>query len=259
MGDYNPLYSVAGLLVGVLVGLTGVGGGSLMTPLSVLAFGFHPATAVGTDLLYASATKAIGSAVHGLRGTVNLVIVRRLATGSIPAAAITLFVLSRMAVHAEGTGAAIAGVLGGALILTALATLFRGRIVGAIGPRFRGMPPRRLAQLTVLLGAILGLLVSLTSIGAGALGMTALLILYPSMPVNRLVGSDIAHAVPLTLVAGLGHLWLGSVDILLLLSLLASSIPGIVIGSLIASRVTDRVLAPILAATLLVVGLKLLV
>ncbi|WBH15356.1 sulfite exporter TauE/SafE family protein [Sphingomonas radiodurans] len=258
MDGYNPLYSLAGLMVGMLVGLTGVGGGSLMTPLLVIAFGFHPATAVGTDLLYASATKTVGSAVHGMRGTVDWAIVRRLATGSLPAALLTLLVLSRAGTTAKETGATIAVVLGVALVLTALATFFRARIVARVAPYFDGMSERRLATLTVMLGAILGVLVSFTSVGAGALGMTALLILYPLAPVNRLVGSDIAHAVPLTLIAGLGHWWLGSVDMMLLASLLAGSIPGIVLGSVIASRVTDRVLTPILATTLGLVGLKLI-
>lgn len=258
MDAYNPLFSLAGVLVGMLVGLTGVGGGSLMTPLLVLAFGFHPATAVGTDLIYAAATKTVGSAVHGLRGTVDWAIVRRLAIGSVPAAAATLLVLSRASVHAGDTGGTIAFLLGLTLVATAIATFFRARIVAMIGPYFRGLSQRRLRALTVLLGAGLGVLVSLTSVGAGALGMTALLILYPLAPVNRLVGSDIAHAVPLTLIAGLGHWWLGSVDVLLLASLLAGSIPGIVLGSVLASWVTDRVLTPILATTLALVGLKLI-
>lgn len=258
MDAYNPLYSLAGVLVGILVGLTGVGGGSLMTPLLVLAFGFHPATAVGTDLLYASATKTVGGAVHGLRGTVDWRVVRRLALGSIPAALVTLLALSRMSVHGADTGGRIALALGVTLVATAIATFFRARIVARVEPFFEGMRPRTLALLTVGLGAILGVLVSLTSVGAGALGMTALLVLYPLTPVNRLVGSDIAHAVPLTLIAGMGHWWLGSVDLVLLASLLAGSIPGIVMGSIIASRVTDRLLTPILATTLAVVGLKLI-
>lgn len=252
----TPLYALAGVLVGMLVGLTGVGGGSLMTPLLVLLFGFHPATAVGTDLLYASATKSVGTAVHGLKGTVDWRIVRRLATGSVPATVLTLLVLSRYAQIGD-TGDAIAGVLGVALVATAIALFFRARIVARLAPAFDRLGAHRLAQLTVLLGVVLGVLVSLTSIGAGALGMTALLILYPHAPVNRLVGSDIAHAVPLTLVAGIGHWWLGSVDLGLLMSLLIGSIPGIVVGSLIAARVSDRILTPILAAVLAVVGLKL--
>lgn len=252
--DY--LYSLAGVLVGVLVGLTGVGGGSLMTPLLVLMFGFHPATAVGTDLLYASATKSVGASVHNARGTVDWLVVRRLATGSVPAAVVTLLAISGAA-QTHATGKLIAAVLGTALVATAVALFFRARIVAALIPRFERMPAHRLAQLTVLLGAILGVLVSLTSVGAGALGMTALLVLYPNLPVNRLVGSDIAHAVPLTLIAGMGHWWMGSVDFSLLLSLLVGSVPGIVVGSLVASRVSDRVLTPILAAVLAIVGVKL--
>jgi uncharacterized membrane protein YfcA len=252
----TPLYALAGVLVGMLVGLTGVGGGSLMTPLLVLLFGFHPATAVGTDLLYAAATKSVGTAVHGAKGTVDWRIVRRLATGSVPATILTLLLLSRFS-RIGDTGGAIAGVLGMALVATSIALFFRTRIVARFAPGFAAVGAHRLGQLTILLGAVLGVLVSLTSIGAGALGMTALLILYPRAPVNRLVGSDIAHAVPLTLLAGLGHWWLGSVDVGLLLSLLMGSVPGIVAGSLIATRVSDRVLTPILAAVLAVVGLKL--
>lgn len=255
---FNPLYSVAGLLVGVLVGLTGVGGGSLMTPLLVLFFGFHPTTAVGTDLLYASATKTVGTTVHGWRGTVDWRVVRRLAMGSVPATILTLFALDYAIKNAEDVNRAISGVLGVALVLTAIGTFLRARIVARLAPRFAGMNERRLIALTVALGAILGVLVSLTSVGAGALGMTALLILYPKASLGRLVGSDIAHAVPLTLLAGLGHWYLGSVDFSLLVSLLAGSIPGIVLGSLLSSRMPDRVLTPLLAAVLAVVGWRLL-
>ncbi len=254
----NPLYSVAGVLVGLLVGLTGVGGGSLMTPLLVLAFGFHPATAVGTDLLYASATKTVGTTVHGWRGTVDWAVVRRLATGSVPAALLTLAILHYAGEQSARTGHVISVALGVTLLVSGIATIFRARIVAALKSRLGTVSPRRLARLTVVLGIVLGVLVSLTSVGAGALGMTALLILYPLMPVNRLVGSDIAHAVPLTLLGGIGHWILGSVDGALLVSLLLGSIPGIIVGSLIASRVSDRFLTPILAAVLAAVGLKLL-
>ncbi|URW75926.1 sulfite exporter TauE/SafE family protein [Sphingomonas donggukensis] len=258
MTAIDPLYSLAGVFVGMLVGMTGVGGGSLMTPILVLAFGIHPVTAVGTDLLYASATKSVGTVVHGHRGTVDWRVVRRLATGSIPMTLITLATLSRAGTGTKAMGEAIAVVLGAALLLTAVAILFRARIVARMGPWFDGIAERRIAGLTILLGAILGALVSLTSVGAGALGMTALLVLYPRLPVNRLVGSDIAHAVPLTLIAGAGHWAMGGVDFALLLSLLAGSIPGIIAGSLIATRVSERVLTPILAVTLAIVGAKLL-
>ncbi|WP_174298633.1 sulfite exporter TauE/SafE family protein [Sphingomonas bacterium] len=253
----NPLYSVAGVLVGLLVGLTGVGGGSLMTPLLVLVFGFHPATAVGTDLLYASATKVAGTGVHGSRGTVDWRIVRRLASGSLPASLVTLAALSIAHRHAENTDHAIVVVLGAALVLTGIATFFRARIVARLTVAFERVSERRVPALTVLLGIALGALVTLTSVGAGALGMTALLVLYPRVPLARLVGSDIAHAVPLTLIAGVGQWAMGSVNGSLLVSLLIGSIPGIVVGSLIASRISDRVLVPVLATTLVIVGGKL--
>lgn len=258
MSILSPMYSLAGLAVGTLVGLTGVGGGSLMTPLLVLAFGFHPATAVGTDLLYASATKSVGTAVHGFSGTVDWKVVRRLAMGSVPAAALTLLLLSHSGRQLEGATRVITISLGVALILTAISMTFRGRIVDYFATRFEGASPPRVDRLTIALGAILGVLVSLSSVGAGAIGMTALLILYPKLPTNRLVGSDIAHAVPLTFVAGAAHWAMGSVDVGLLLSLLLGSVPGIILGSLISTRVSDRALQPILAATLAIVGGKLL-
>jgi uncharacterized protein len=254
----NPLYSVAGVFVGLLVGMTGVGGGSLMTPLLVLLFGFHPATAVGTDLLYASATKTVGAGVHGLHGTIDWRVVRRLALGSVPAAALALLWLGYSNQKPDGSAAAISITLGCTLIATAIATFFRARLVAALAPRFERLGDRGIGRVTIVLGAVLGVLVSLTSVGAGALGMTALLMLYPHQPVNRLVGSDIAHAVPLTLLAGIGHWLLGSVDGTLLLSLLAGSVPGIIVGSLLATRTTDRVLVPILAATLGLVGIRML-
>jgi uncharacterized membrane protein YfcA len=254
----NLYYSIAGVFVGVIVGLTGVGGGSLMTPLLVLLFKFHPVTAVGTDLLYASATKAVGTSVHGWRGTVDWKVVRRLAMGSVPATLLTILALHYAPPDSKNTGHAIQIMLGATLVLSAVAALFRKRLVGWLKPRFDAMSDRKHHGLTVLLGIVLGVLVSLTSVGAGALGMTALLVLYPDIPINRLVGSDIAHAVPLTLLGGIGHWWLGSVDFSLLASLLIGSIPGIIVGSLVASRVSDRVLGPVLAVILAIVGVRLL-
>jgi uncharacterized membrane protein YfcA len=252
----NPLYTLSGLAVGFLVGLTGVGGGSLMTPLLVLVFGIHPATAVGTDLLYASATKTVGTGVHGFRRTVQWNIVARLAAGSIPATLATLWFVHQR--NGTGSSGLITITLGWALIATAASVLFRKTIVGAFAGRATALRPWQVAALTVLLGAMLGCLVSLTSVGAGALGMTVLLILYPRTDIAKLVGSDIAHAVPLTLIAGLGHWMMGSVDWVLLVSLLSGSIPGIILGSLLASRTPDGVLRPVLAATLVLVGAKLL-
>src|SRR3954469_10869834 len=173
--SYNPLYSLAGFLVGALVGLTGVGGGSLMTPLLVLLFGFHPATAVGTDLLYASVTKSVGTAVHGSRQTVDWRIVFGLASGSIPAAILTLFVMSRIGTSGEHSSIILNLLLGGALLLTSIAVFFRPWILKWTGDHLDRMTERRVLRWTVLLGAMLGVLVSVTSVGAGALGTTALL------------------------------------------------------------------------------------
>ncbi len=257
LASINPLYSLSGFVIGILVGLTGVGGGSLMTPLLVLLFGIHPATAVGTDLLYAAATKTVGTAVHGASGTVDWKIVGKLAAGSVPATILTLMVLAHVGKQVGVASHLITFVLGIALLLTAAAILFRNMLLEFFKRRFGPINVRRTMGFTILLGAVLGVLVSLSSVGAGAIGVTVLLILYPDLPAGKVVGSDIAHAVPLTLIAGLGHWMIGSVDFHLLASLLIGSIPGIIIGSLVASRVPDRVLRPILASTLAFVGGKL--
>ena len=239
--------------------MTGVGGGSLMTPLLVLMFGFHPVTAVGTDLLYASVTKTVGTAVHGKQGTVDWRIVSGLACGSIPASIITIFVMSRvgtLAAHSTGT---LDLLLGGALLLTSLSVFFRPWILSWAGHHIHALEPNQLRGWTVFIGVMLGILVSVTSVGAGALGTTALLILYPRLPVTRIAASDIAHAVPLTLIAGLGHWLMGSVDFTLMLALLAGSIPGIIVGSLLSSRSSDKVMRPVLAVTLLVVAVRMLI
>jgi uncharacterized protein len=255
----DPLYVLSGFCVGMLVGMTGVGGGSLMTPLLILLFGIHPAAAVGTDLLYAAITKTFGTAVHGYTHTVDWRIVRQLAAGSIPATALTLLALSHFDLGGAAAARLISRSLGAALLLTALTVVFRPSLTAYFGARFREPGPRRLAILTVISGAILGVLVSISSVGAGAIGVTVLIILYPRLPTPHIVGSDIAHAVPLTLLAGVGHWLLGSVDVAILGSLLTGSIPGIVIGSLSSVRVADRPLRLSLAAVLFVVGGRLLI
>src|SRR3954454_3126094 len=252
----DPYYVLSGFLVGFLVGQTGVGGGSLMTPLLVLLFNINPATAVGTDLLYAAVTKTLGTLVHGLNQTVEWRVVLRLASGSTPATLLTLLTLSRTGLTGHG-GGVIATILGIMLLLTAVSLVFRRQFLTLVGPYLEGIRPSRTATLTVALGAALGCLVTLSSVGAGALGVTALLLLYPRLPIAVIVGSDIAHAVPLTLVAGLGHWWLGSVNWPLLISLLCGSLPGIVLGSHIATRVPDVVLRMTLATVLSVVGARL--
>ncbi len=252
------LYTLSGFAVGAIVGLTGVGGGSLMTPLLVLLFGVHPATAVGTDLLYAAITKSGGTVVHGRKGHIDWQIVRRLAAGSIPAAAITILILSQLPNRSAEVTHLISVSLGIALLLTACAIVFRKRIIAYALHREDSFVQRHLGPVTVAVGALLGVLVSISSVGAGALGVAALFFLYPQLPAVRIVGSDVVHAVPLTLVAGLGHWWLGSVDWSLLGALLLGSLPGIWLGSHISAKVPDKILRPILASMLLLIGAKLI-
>ncbi|MGB6308945.1 MAG: sulfite exporter TauE/SafE family protein [Steroidobacteraceae bacterium] len=248
--------ALSGFVVGAIVGLTGVGGGSLMTPLLVLLFGIHPATAVGTDLLHAAITKAGGTYVHARQGRVEWRITYLLAAGSIPAAVLTIFGLQHFT-HGIGGSKIITTTLGAALLLTAAALALRThlrRLSRAQSPEVRRHP-----AYTILTGAVLGVLVSVSSVGAGSLGITALFFLYPQLKASRIVAADLAHAVPLTLVAGLGHWLFGSVDAKLLLSLLAGSLPGIYLGSHFAGRVPETILRSLLAAILLLVGLRLIV
>jgi len=246
-------------VVGLLVGMTGVGGGSLMTPLLVLAFGFHPVAAVGTDLLFAAGTKSVGTLVHGANRNVSWRVTGLLAVGSLPSSLLMILLLDRLGNPNALTAKIISVTLGIALLLTAVSLVFRPQII-AFAARFRGNPhPRRTTVLTIITGAVLGVLVSLSSVGAGAIGMTALLMLYPALPVAVLVASDIAHAVPLTLVAGLGHWYLGSINWPVLTALLIGSMPGIVVGSLASTRVPETALRGVLAAVLFVVGARLVV
>jgi uncharacterized membrane protein YfcA len=256
----NPLYVLSGAFVGMLVGLTGVGGGALMTPILVLLFGFHPGTAVGTDLLYAAVTKVAGTAVHGANKSVDWLIVRRLSYGSIPATLVTIWLLHSLGAPNQQTARLMSISLGVALLLTAVSLLLRGLIIRSFAARPPGVAhPLRTAALTVATGLVLGVLVSLSSVGAGAIGVTVLVLLYPRLPVVQVVGSDIAHAVPLTLVAGIGHWFLGGTDWALLASLLLGSVPAVLVSSHLSSRVPERVLRPVLATVLLVVGTRLVV
>lgn len=255
----DPLYICSGFGVGILVGMTGVGGGSLMTPLLILLFGVHPATAVGTDLLFAASTKAVGTMVHGAARTIDWRLVGRLTAGSMPATIISLLALSTLDLKGTAARHLIDLALGGVLLLTAAFLLGASHArARAYADRISRLEPRRVFTLTVGLGFLMGMLVSFTSVGAGAIGVTILLFLYPRMPAPRIVGSDIAHAVPLTLVAGAGHWILGSVDWALLGSLLVGSLPGVVIGSYVAGRVRSDVVRIALAIVLVLVAIKLL-
>ena len=253
----DPLYVASGFGVGLLVGMTGVGGGSLMTPLLILLFGIHPSTAVGTDLLYASATKVGGSVVHSWVRSIHWPAVTRLAGGSIPASLVTMLVLWRFNLEGEAGRSLVNIVLCFALMLTAASLIFRKAILESLRWRMERLDARTIARATVVVGVLLGVLVSISSVGAGAVGVTALLLLYPQLPMARIVGSDIAHAVPLTLVAGLGHWAMGAIDWHLMGVLLMGSLPGIVIGSYLATRVPEMALRLLLAVTLIVVAGKL--
>lgn len=254
---FQPIYAIAGFAIGMLVGMTGVGGGSLMTPVLILLFGIHPATAVGTDLLYAAVTKTAGSVVHGFNRTVDWAVVGRLAAGSVPMTVLTIVALSYVDINGAAARELIAGVLTVALFVTALTLIFRDKIIGRYAARIGSLAPKRIAAITVGVGAVLGVLVSISSVGAGAIGVTALILLYPKLPTARIVGSDIAHAVPLTLVAGIGHWFLGSINLDVLASLLLGSVPGIVLGSYAAARIPEFALRIVLAAALVVVATKL--
>jgi uncharacterized protein len=254
---FQPIYAIAGFAVGMLVGMTGVGGGSLMTPVLILLFGMSPAVAVGTDLLHAAVTKTAGSLVNGFNHTIDWRVVRRLATGSIPMTIVTMSVLSALDINSAAARELINAVLTFALIVTAVTLLFRDRIVRLSAGRLDVLTPRQAAVLTVIVGGVLGTIVSISSVGAGAIGVICLVLLYPKLPTARIVGSDIAHAVPLTLVAGIGHWFLGSVDLQVVMFLILGSVPGILVGSYAALRIPDFALRIVLAAALLVVATKL--
>ncbi len=258
-------FILSGFFVGFVVGLTGVGGGSLMTPLLIFGFGIKPILAVGTDLLFAAFTK--------LGGTVNLTLARRidwkivgtLSLGSIPAALLTVGALHYAGAANEAMQKLVTSTLGVALLLTAAATLYKA-IKGSKTPQARELSEEELTHATkprhpalpIIFGALIGVLVSLTSVGAGAIGVTALMLLYPALPLNRIVAADVAYAVPLTLVAGLGHASIGSVDWPLLAKLLAGSLPGIWLGTKLGNHVPDRAVRAVLSVLLAFAGFKLL-
>jgi uncharacterized membrane protein YfcA len=252
------LYAFSGALVGFFVGMTGVGGGSLMTPILILLFGFAPTTAVGTDQLFAGVTKTFGSAVHGFNGTVDWRIVGRLALGSVPGAILTLAVLYYLKFSGNAANVLVTKVLSVALLFTASSLVLRPWLIRLYNRRVGTPDPQRTARLTILTGLVLGVLVSLTSVGAGALGVTALILLYPDVPIGKIVGSDVAHAVPLTLVAGFGHWLQGSVNLSLLESLLVGSIPGILLGSYLVKYLPELAIRLTLATILVIVSARFL-
>lgn len=258
--DFQIGLVIAGLTVGFVVGLTGVGGGSLMTPI-LLWFGIPPSTAVGTDLLYAAFTKTGGVYAHNKKNNINWVITGWLSLGSIPAALLTLWILHSIKTDVTVLNAIIKHSLGWALLFTSIAIVFKKRLLvfsqKHAGDKFHSESKTQ-NFLTVAIGVMLGATVTLTSIGAGALGTVTLFFLYPLLPTPRLVGTEIAHAVPLTLVAGIGHATMGNIDYVLLGQLLMGSLPGIYIGSMLSGKVPDLLLRNAIATMLFFVGYKLI-
>lgn len=261
-------YTLAGLFVGTMIGMTGVGGGSLMTPILIFGFSVQPAIAVGTDLLFAAITKSGGVWAYWRHNVVNWLVVKRLAMGSIPTTLLTLWVLKSTGMGDGSHSGLITTALGVALILTSSALLLKGTITGMLQARIGNPVVTALYKLrqdeqhkavaTIVTGAILGVMVTMSSVGAGALGAITLLFLYPKMKGVEIVATDIAHAVPLTAIAGLGHSTVGTVDWSLLSFLVLGSLPGIYIGSHLGVKISDRVMRPLLAVILLAVGIKCL-
>ena len=251
-------FVASGFAVGLLVGMTGVGGGSLMTPLLTLLFGVTPTVAVGTDLAFASLTKGVGTFTHRLRGTVHWEIVRRLCLGALPAALLASFALKHFGSLNKEIGLVIRYTIACSVMLTVVALLFKRKLLAWITAHpERQLQGRALTSATVAAGALLGTLVTISSIGAGAIGATLLVMLYPRLTAAEVAGTDIAYAVPLTAIAAVGHWWLGSINWMLLLTLLVGSVPGITLGAYAARAVPERLLRGILAFTLVAVAVKL--
>lgn len=251
-------YIISGFLVGLLVGLTGVGGGSLMTPLLTLVFGINPSVAVGTDLAFAAVTKSAGTFTHRLRKTVHWDIVKLLCLGAIPAAILSTIALKIFGAINNDLGQIIRYSIAGAICLTIISLVFKEKMLAWINAhpekQLKGL---QLKVVTVLSGFILGILVTISSIGAGAIGATIIVMLYPHLKSAEVAGTDIAYAVPLTAIAAMGHWWLGSLNWVLLGSLLIGSLPGITIGSWAARCVPERILRGLLTLTLAAVAIKL--
>ncbi len=253
------LYALAGGSVGFVVGMTGVGGGSLMTPI-LLAFGFTPSVAIGTDLLYAAITKAGGVVTHTRQSTINWKVFKYLTIGSMPACLCTMALLKYLKAVGFNYEQLMTSALGVMLILTSAVLFFRTFLLrerhqlagteSSIGEFER----KYSRELTVVMGFALGVLVTLSSVGAGAFGAAILMILYPRMAMIRIIGTDLAHAVPLTAVAGLGHLYLGNVNFLLLFGLILGSLPCIWLGTQVANRIPERAMQRTMAIILMILG-----
>jgi len=254
--------SLLGMLVGFLIGLTGMGGGAMMTPLLLWTGWAAPTVAVGTDLVWNALTKTVGAAVHYRHHNVNLKLVWKLATGSVPGALLGLYLLDMLKKSSgvQFVDHLIVRLLGGTLIVVAVAIIFKGylkRLVPAASTRSATEENLR-GWHVPLLGFVVGIVLSFTSVGSGSLIVTTLLLLFPGEQLKRLVGSDVFHGVLIVGVAALGHWRLGDVNLLLVCGMLLGSIPGVWLGSLVATRIPERALRPAVAALLFVTGVKLM-
>lgn len=256
------VFIAAGALVGFIIGLTGVGGGSLMTPILVLGFGISPVIAVGTDLLYAALTKCSGVYFHQKNRTVDWKVVMLLGSGSVPCSLLTIIILNQLKKQGINYDDIILVTLGAMLILTALIIMIKARLLAFVHAKHQdGFVVRTIkrfrCQITVLSGCLLGCVVTISSVGAGAIGSAILFLLYPRKKSVGVVGTDLAHAVPLTAIAGLGHMHTGSVDFFLLAGLLMGGVPAIYLGSMVGKKLPDNILRPLIAIFLLGMGIKL--
>ena len=252
-------YIVAGLVVGVVVGLTGIGGGPLMTPILIVVFGIPPFVAVSTDLLYAAITKCGGIYSYARKQLVQWKIVGFLLMGSIPGSLVTLNYLESLD-GLEQIEYLMNLTLGFSLVLTSIAVFLRGKIRDFAASLSDSPMTNRLRRwrptITVVTGFALGAMVTLSSVGAGALGTALLIVLYPRLTMPAIVGTDLVHAVVLTSVAGAGHYQLGGVDLELLAFLLIGSLPGVFVGSHVGARLSPRVMQPIMGSLLMAIGLR---
>jgi uncharacterized membrane protein YfcA len=253
----DPLVILSGLVVGFVVGLTGMGGGALMTPILVLLFGVEPLTAVSSDVVAAMVMKPIGGAVHWRRGTVHTDLVKWLVLGSVPSAFLGVFILRRLDPGAA-LQAHIKTAVGVALLLVTAGLAGKPLLKARRSERDDAGPvvPKRLA--TLLVGIVGGLVVGLTSVGSGSLMGVSLLLLYPRLRLSELVGTDLVQAIPLVASAAIGHLLFGSFKLGLTVSILIGSLPGVFIGARCSARAPDRVIRSALAVVLFLTGLKLL-
>ena len=270
---FGPIeFILAGVLVGFCVGVTGVGGGSLMTPILISLFRIEPHIAIGTDLLYAAISKFCGSFVHAKKMNIVWPIVIWLAVGSIPASFATHWVLENYLSQSTHYKAVLTMVLGFMLTITGLSILFRSQIENLFNKYRKQELPDMTQDLEkvklqakekrvaiIIMGNILGIFVTLSSVGAGAFGIMALVVMFPNLPMIRIIGSDVVHAVLLTLVAGLGHMSSGNVDFMLLMWLLVGSIPAIIVGTLLSSRMPEKLIRKILGITLFALGVNFMI